>query len=56
VTVSGILQEILQRLPAPGDQCRWGPFRFRVLDTPQHGQLLVELTLTAPDEAEEGAR
>jgi CBS domain containing-hemolysin-like protein len=45
VTVSGAVQEALERLPQPGDVCRWGPFHFRVLDVPERGQLLVELTL-----------
>ncbi len=46
VTVAGIVQEVLERLPQVGDQCRWGPFHFKVLDVPERGQLLVELTLT----------
>ena len=46
VTVAGIVQEVLERLPNPGDECRWGPFHLRVLDAPQRGQLLVELTRT----------
>ncbi len=50
VTVAGIVQEVLERLPQPGDQCRWGPFCFRVIDAPLRGQLLVELTL--PEAAE----
>ncbi len=45
VTVAGIVQEMLERLPRAGDQCRWGPFQLKVLDVPQRGQLLVELTL-----------
>jgi len=49
VTVAGVVQETLERLPQTGDQCRWGPFLFKVLDAPEHGQLAVELTL-----AEEG--
>ncbi|MCH8924246.1 MAG: CBS domain-containing protein, partial [Planctomycetes bacterium] len=44
VTVAGILQVSLQRLPAPGDTCAWGPFRFKVIDVPERGQLVVELT------------
>lgn len=52
VTVAGVMQEALERLPQPGDECRWGPFRFKVLDVPRRGQLLVELMLA---EAEEGA-
>ena len=51
VTVAGIVQEVLERLPQPGDECRWGPFRFRVLDAPLRGQLLVELTMPAAEEA-----
>ncbi len=44
VTVAGVIQEMLERLPNPGDQCRWGPFLLKVMDVPQRGQLLVELT------------
>ncbi|MHC4399942.1 MAG: CNNM domain-containing protein [Planctomycetota bacterium] len=51
VTVAGVLQEALERLPQPGDECRWGPFHFKVLDAPEQGQLTVELTRTdAPPE------
>jgi putative hemolysin len=46
VTVAGVIQEVLERLPNPGDQCRWGPFHFKVIDVPQRGQLIVELTRT----------
>lgn len=52
-TVAGVVQEMLQRLPRPGDQCDWGPFRFKVLDEGPPGQLLVELTRT---DAKEDAR
>jgi CBS domain containing-hemolysin-like protein len=45
VTVSGAVQEALERLSQPGDECRWGPFQIRVLEVPERGQLLVELTL-----------
>jgi CBS domain containing-hemolysin-like protein len=44
VTVAGIVQEKLERLPDPGDQCQWGPFHFKVIDVPERGQLMVELT------------
>lgn len=43
VTVLGVVQEMLERLPQPDDECDWGPFHFRVLSAPDHGQLLVEL-------------
>ena len=45
VTVGGIVLEMLERIPQPGDECRWGPFHFTVLDVPQRGRLLVELRL-----------
>ncbi len=51
VTVAGIVQEVLERFPQPGDECRWGPFRLRVIDAPLRGQLLVELTLAETEEA-----
>lgn len=52
VTVSGVVQEVLERFPEVGDQCQWGPFEFRVLEAPQRGPMLVELTL-APSPSEE---
>ena len=52
VTVSGVVQEELGRLPEAGDQCVWGPFEFRVLEAPPRGTMLVELSLvpTADEE------
>lgn len=50
VTVAGVVQEVLERLPQTGDQCRWGPFQLKVLDVPERGQLLVELTLAGDQE------
>jgi CBS domain containing-hemolysin-like protein len=44
VTVAGVIQETLGRLPVPGDECRWGPFQFKVLEVQASGQLLVRLT------------
>ncbi|OHB75308.1 MAG: hypothetical protein A2W31_02550 [Planctomycetes bacterium RBG_16_64_10] len=43
-TVAGILQEVLQQMPARGDRCRWGPFELEVLDAPECGPLAVQLT------------
>jgi putative hemolysin len=54
LTVAGVVQEALEKLPEAGDECRWGPFRFKVLDIDAKGQLTVELTLPQP--AEEDAR
>lgn len=56
VTMAGVVQEVLERLPLAGDRCRWGPFALEVLTAPDHGQLRVRLTLAPNDEsAEEGA-
>ena len=52
VTVAGIVQEQLERLPQPGDECRWGPFQLQVLDAPLRGQILVELTKAEIPEVE----
>lgn len=54
VTVAGVIQEALERLPATGDECRWGPLQFKVLDVPERGQLLVEVTRVDP-KAEEAS-
>jgi len=51
VTLSGVIQEVLERLPERGDECSWGPFFFKILDVPLRGQLLIELTM--PDAKEE---
>lgn len=45
LTVGGVIQETLERFPQPGDRCRWGPFEFHVLEAPDTGHLLIELTL-----------
>ena len=55
VTVSGVIQEALERLPLPGDRCRWGPFAFEVLGTPDHGHVTVRMTLAPPLQDEEEA-
>ncbi len=45
VTVGGIVQEEMQRLAEPGDECDWGPFHFRVVEIEHRGNMLIELTL-----------
>jgi len=45
VTTAGVIQEVLEKLPEPGDACRWGPFQFKVIDVGPRRQLVVELTL-----------
>lgn len=43
VTLSGVTQEVLERLPETGDEFTWGPFHFRVLDSPEPGVMTLEL-------------
>ncbi|MCP3696930.1 MAG: DUF21 domain-containing protein [Planctomycetaceae bacterium] len=45
VTLAGILQHTLQRLPRSGDRCSWGPFDLHVLEAPERGHLLIELRM-----------
>ena len=45
VTVAGVIQENMQRLAKVDDHCDWGQFHFRVIEMPQRGHMLVELTL-----------
>lgn len=52
VTVAGVVQEILERFPEPGDTCRWGPFCFEVVKVPKKGQIVVRLTLQSDKEDE----
>ena len=51
VTMGGIIQEIMQRLAVAGDECNWGPFHLKVLEAPERGNLLIEMTLV--EEAED---
>lgn len=44
VTVSGIIQEANQRIAEVNDVCDWGPLRFRVLEMPHRGHMLIEMT------------
>jgi putative hemolysin len=43
VTVAGILQERLQRIPLEGDELLWSGFYFRVLEAEESGAVKVEL-------------
>lgn len=51
VTVSGVLQDLLQRLPEQGDRCQFGPLRLEVIDAPQRGRLIVRVKRTDDGEA-----
>lgn len=53
VTVAGLLQERLQRLPQPGDEIEWGNCRFEVLESPRPGVMTAtirRLTGREPDD------
>jgi CBS domain containing-hemolysin-like protein len=50
VTIAGVVQELLERLPQPGDECRWGPFHLKVVTVPPHGQSVIELSWAEPAE------
>jgi CBS domain containing-hemolysin-like protein len=52
VTVAGVLQESLQRLPAVGDLCDWGPWQFEVTEILENGQVLVNLRRTDREDKE----
>ncbi len=44
VTLTGCIQESLQRVAEVGDLVDWGPLHFRVIEAPARGLLLVEVT------------
>jgi CBS domain containing-hemolysin-like protein len=50
VTIGGVIQETLGRLAQDEDTCQWGPFQMKVLEAPERGHMLVELTLDEPAE------
>lgn len=53
VTVAGMLQEVLQRLPEPGDSCDWGTFHWEVVSAgADRGPLLVQITRLPETEVE----
>jgi Mg2+/Co2+ transporter CorB len=52
VTVGGIVQEALERLPVVGDRCQWGPFEIDVI---QAGKSDLQVTLRLIDENDAAA-
>jgi len=52
MTVGGVIQEMLGRMPEVGDACNWGPFHFRVIDVPDKGQMMLELRVIETAEAD----
>ena len=49
VTVGGMLQEELQRLPVAGDAVYWGGLRFTVIAAPERGQLKARIEPAQPE-------
>jgi CBS domain containing-hemolysin-like protein len=41
ITVSGLLHELLERLPAVGDECVWHDWRIKVIDVGERGKVRV---------------
>ncbi|MCA9188076.1 MAG: DUF21 domain-containing protein, partial [Planctomycetales bacterium] len=37
-TVGGVMHETLERIPIPGDRCRWGPFELELLSDVEQGR------------------
>ncbi len=52
VTLGGAMQEEMQKLCEPGDECTWGPFELKVVDTDETSGLLVELKMRTDKEDE----
>ena len=52
VTLGGVMQEVLQKLCETDDQCHWGPFDLKVIDTDTPSGLLVELQMNEQAEDE----
>lgn len=48
VTVAGVIQEQMQRMVEVDDECEWGPFRFRVAEMQQAGNVVIELSFLDP--------
>ncbi|BBO34001.1 CNNM domain-containing protein [Lacipirellula parvula] len=45
VTVAGVMQEELQRIPVEGDELVWSGFHFRVLEAGDAGDVKIELQI-----------
>ena len=52
VTLAGVIQQSLGRIATAGDTCDWGPFQMKVLEAPERGHMLIELTRKWPVEAD----
>ncbi len=52
VTVAGVVQEVLGRLPEVGDLCHWGAYEFKVIEIPERGELVLEMRLIDEEDQE----
>lgn len=52
VTIAGVLQESLQRLPLPGDHVEWGPFAFEVMEAEEQQPIVVHVKQRVVPESE----
>jgi CBS domain containing-hemolysin-like protein len=53
VTLAGMMQELLERVPRVGDTCDYGPFRFHVVEVSDDAPLLIQMHLERPIVQEE---
>lgn len=54
LTVGGVVQEDLRRLPELGDVCQVADLQFEIVETGDRGEIMVRITPTSPaDEADE---
>ncbi len=44
VTIAGVVQNELQRLPQPGDLIEWGGYLIEVMEVPRRGELLLRMS------------
>ena len=49
ITLAGYVQEQLQRIPQPGDACRWEGYDVKVVQVGSRGRLLIELSGTGKE-------
>ena len=53
VTLGGVMQDVLQKLCEAGDECEWGPFDLKVIETDTPSGLLVQLKMRPDAEDDE---
>lgn len=55
VTVSGLLYELLERIPEAGDECFWRDYHVKVIDVSRRGHLRAMISVREPEPEDEGA-